>query len=179
MPKTKTKNINLLPQEEFDVSPLGRVLKWTMGAFRIIVIVTEMVVMGAFLSRFWLDAQNSDLNDQVKVKTAQIKAQSDFENTFRSLQNRLIIAKTLDGYRRPSDKFSAISSKIPSDVMLSSTSISEGSATLKGISPSESAIGQFISNLLSDAAMKSANLTSLTSSDSDTSLTVFTLDINY
>ncbi|KKR69678.1 MAG: hypothetical protein UU12_C0039G0005 [Candidatus Woesebacteria bacterium GW2011_GWA2_40_7b] len=93
MPKTKT--INLLPQEEFDVSTLGRILKWAMGTFRIIVIVTEMIVMTAFLSRFWLDAQNSDLNDAIAIKTAQISAQSDFEKQFRILQHKLSIFKTL------------------------------------------------------------------------------------
>jgi hypothetical protein len=43
MPKNKA--INLLPQEEFDISIIGRTLKWAMGTFRIIVIVTEIVVM--------------------------------------------------------------------------------------------------------------------------------------
>ena len=71
----KNKSINLLPQEEFDASIFGRTLKWAMGTFRIIVIITEMVVMGAFLSRFWLDAQNSDLDNSIKIASAQISAQ--------------------------------------------------------------------------------------------------------
>jgi len=46
-----------------------------MGSFRIIVIVTEIIVMGAFLSRFWLDAQNSELDSSIKIASAQITAQ--------------------------------------------------------------------------------------------------------
>src|SRR5512144_1767398 len=89
----KSKSINLLPQEEFENSVLGRILRWATGSFRVIVIITEMVVMGAFLSRFWLDAQNSDLNDSIQIKSAQISAQKDFENQFRQIQKKLDIYK--------------------------------------------------------------------------------------
>jgi len=82
----KNKSINLLPQEEFEASTIGRVLKWATGTFRIIVIITEMVVMAAFLSRFWLDAQNSDLTDSIKIRSAQISAQGDLEKRFREIQ---------------------------------------------------------------------------------------------
>ena len=71
----KKKNINLLPKEEFDASVVGRLLRWAMGTFRIIVIITEMIVMAAFLSRFWLDAQNSDLNDEIRFASSQIDSQ--------------------------------------------------------------------------------------------------------
>lgn len=128
----KNKLINLLPQEEFDVSVVGRVLKWAMGTFRIIVIVTEMVVMGAFLSRFWLDAQNSDLNDAIAIKTAQISAQSDFENQFRAIQNKLSIFKQLATAPQSSDKLNVIASKVPTDVVMSGMSVTDTSAELKG-----------------------------------------------
>src|SRR3989344_9480970 len=108
----KTRSINLLPQEEFDVSVVGRILKWAMGTFRIIVIVTEMVVMGAFLSRFWLDAQNSDLGDEMGVKSAQVEAQSDFEKKFRRLQTKLGIFKSLSGAVQPSTEINSIASKM-------------------------------------------------------------------
>ena len=65
MPAKKEPEINLLPQEEFEGSVIGRILKWGLSTFRIIVIIVEMVVMAAFLSRFWLDAKNSDLNEDI------------------------------------------------------------------------------------------------------------------
>ncbi len=54
--------INLLPQEEFAVSTLGRILAWLMSTFRYIVIAVEMVVMLAFLSRFWLEWNTHDVD---------------------------------------------------------------------------------------------------------------------
>ena len=84
-----SKLINLLPQEEFANSTIGRVFTWAMSTFRIIVIGMEMVVMVAFLSRFWLDAINVDLNDIIKQRSAVIAAQSYFEKAFRDLQTRV------------------------------------------------------------------------------------------
>lgn len=177
MPKNKT--INLLPQEEFETSTLGRVLKWAMGTFRIIVIVTELVVMGAFLSRFWLDAQNSDLNDSIGIKSAQISAQSDFEKQFRSIQNKLNIFTSLANEPQPSGKLNIISSKVPPDIVLSGISIGDTSAQLKGTAGSEVGIAQFLSNLQTEKTLKTVELGSLSTTENNALLTVFTLNIGY
>src|SRR3990167_3725924 len=118
MPKNKP--INLLPQEEFDASIVGRVLKWAMGTFRIIVIITEMIVMGAFLSRFWLDARNSDLNELIDIKSAQISLQSEFEKEFRGLQTKLNIIEEMSKNTKSSEVLSRVSSKLPPDANFSS-----------------------------------------------------------
>ena len=177
MPKTKT--INLLPQEEFDVSTLGRILKWAMGTFRIIVIVTEMIVMTAFLSRFWLDAQNSDLNDAIAIKTAQISAQSDFEKQFRILQHKLSIFKTLTDSPQPSGKLNAINSKIPSDVILSGISVGDVSAQLNGVTLSEASIAKLLNGMKNEKSLKTVDLGSLSTSENDASFTVFSVNIGY
>ena len=60
----KKQQVNLLPEKGFTSTTTGRVLTWILSTFRIIVIVTEIIVMIAFLSRFWLDAQNTDLSEE-------------------------------------------------------------------------------------------------------------------
>mgnify|MGYP001609810692 CR=1 FL=1 len=174
---TKKKLINLLPQEEFEASTLGRLLRWAMTSFRYIVIITEMVVMGAFLSRFWLDAQNSDLNDQLQIKTAQIKAQSDFEKSFRTLQAKLQIFKDLSKEKKPSDTIAKIVAKVPGEVSLQSISFQETSAQIKGVAGSEMGIAQFISNLNADSSFKDISLGQLNSSENNPSLTVFNIKL--
>ena len=89
MAARKKRQINLLPQEEFAASTLGRVLNWLLTTFRYIVIVTEIVVMTAFLSRFWLDAKSTDLNELIKQKQAVIAASADFEKEFRLTKDNL------------------------------------------------------------------------------------------
>ncbi len=177
MPKNRP--INLLPQEEFDTSIVGRILKWAMGTFRIIVIITEMVVMGAFLSRFWLDAQNADLNDSLKVKTAQISVQSDFEKQFRGLQKKLAIFKQLKQGVKASSRIETVSTKIPGDVSLSGISILDNSMQVKGSAGSEISIAQFIANLKAEPTFKNVSLGQINSSESNSSLTLFTIKITF
>ena len=177
MPKNKA--INLLPQEEFDVSIVGRTLKWAMGTFRIIVIFTEMIVMTAFLSRFWLDAKNSDLSNSIKIKSAQIVAQASVEKEFRSLQSKLNIAREIKAAAPLSAKIDVITSKLPSGVSLTSVSVLENSAQVKGLSASEIGIAQFIANLKGDPSFKSVDLGQVNSSEGNIAQTVFSIIISY
>ena len=177
MPKNKA--INLLPQEEFDVSLLGRTLKWAMGTFRIIVIVTEMVVMGAFLSRFWLDAQNSDLGNSIKIKSAQIAAQVAIEKEFRSVQSKLSIAKQIGAPAPFSQKIDSVASKLPPGVNLVSISTLEDTAQVKGASATEFGVAQFVANLKADPTFKSVELGPISSSENNLAQMVFSLKISY
>jgi Tfp pilus assembly protein PilN len=179
MPKSKNKLVNLLPQEEFDASIVGRVLKWAMGTFRIIVIVTEMIVMGAFLSRFWLDARNSDLNELIDIKSAQVMAQSDFEQEFRSIQARLKIFDDMDKNRKASETLTKITSKTPSDISLSTVSFQDELAQVKGVATSELSIAQFVANLSADDFFKEVSLGQVSQSEDNPSLTIFTISITY
>lgn len=175
----KSKGINLLPQGEFDASIIGRVLKWATGTFRIIVIVTEMVVMAAFLSRFWLDAQNSDLTDSIKIKSSQIEAQADFEKQFREVQKKLAIFKALASDTTSSQKIDLIASKTPGDIVLDNITQTQNSIQIKGSSVSELAVAQMIANLKSEKTFKDVGLVSLNSQESSSGGLVFVLKVDY
>ena len=178
MPKVKNKLINLLPKDEFEASVFGRILKWALSSFRIMVIVTELVVMGAFLSRFWLDAKNSDLNDELNTSKAQVSAYSDVESTIISNQKRLSIAKSLYTQKNISEIIEKISKSIPSDISLNSISISEGVLTLKASSLSERSIMQFLVNLDSDEDLSDVNLSQVSSGVDNSYITIFTITAN-
>lgn len=178
MAKNKS-NINLLPQEEFDASILGRTLRWAMGSFRIIVILTEMVVMAAFLSRFWLDAQNSDLNDSIKNATAQIQAQSNFEKEFRGVQQKLNIFKQITSQPAASGRVELIAGKTPSDLVLSSINVQDTTAVVKGTAASEIGITQFISNLQAEPTFKKVELGSVGSSEQNQTLITFFINVTF
>ena len=175
----KSKSINLLPQEEFEASILGRILRWAMGSFRIIVIITEMVVMAAFLSRFYFDAQNSDLNDSIKVDTAEISAQKDFEGNFRRIQGKLDIFNNLSTSGLPTDKLDLITAKLPSDIVLSSINIGPVSSEMKGVSASELGIAQLMSNLKAEQSFKTVELENISSSQTNSSQTDFLIKVTF
>jgi Tfp pilus assembly protein PilN len=178
MPANKKNKINLLPQEEFETSTFGRILKWALSSFRVMVIVTELVVMGAFLSRFWLDAKNSDLNDDLNTSKAQVSAYSDIESTTRSNQKRLAIAKSLYTQKNVSEIIENISKLIPSDISLNSISISESVLTLKASSLSERSIMQFLVNLDNNEDLTDVNLSQISSGVDNSYITIFTITAN-
>lgn len=177
MPAKKETGINLLPQEEFEVSVVGRILKWALSTFRIIVIIVEMVVMAAFLSRFWLDARNSDLNETIKEKQAVLAASSDFEKDFRKVQKRLEIFSSLYSNPRPSISLDLLTSYLPVDVFVSSLSFVENSVQLKGVASSEKSIAQFMANLESNKNFKEVTLSQIDSSKEENSSLIFSLKI--
>lgn len=175
----KAKQINLLPQEEFESSTLGRILKWVMTTFRYIVILTEMIVMGAFLSRFWLDAQNADLSDSMKAKSAQIDSQASFEQNFRKLQSQLAIFKSLDSGDKTTSIFTKIAQKVPSEVLLQNVSIQDEKIQVKAIASNEVGVAQFVSNLKADKFFKKTTLGQTSSQETNQFLTVFSVDLTY
>lgn len=177
MAARKDKLVNLLPQEVFDASPTGRVLRWALSSFRVIVIVTEMVVMIAFLSRFWLDAKNSDLNEEILQKETIITSQAEFEKEFRELQRRLSIVSQISASSNTFESLPVVSSHLPPEVLLSSISFNQGTLQVKGASSSELAVAQFIVNLEEDKSFEKVTLTQLDSDGSNSSIIVFSLNI--
>jgi Tfp pilus assembly protein PilN len=179
MAARKNKNqINLLAQDEFEGSTMGRILLWALSTFRIIVIATEMVVMIAFLSRFWLDARNVDLNDLIKQKQAVLAETSDFEKEFRGIQKKLKIFSALSTDERPITGYlTTISSYLPADTSLASYSYSGGTIQVKGKAISEAGIAQFIINLTDSGSFNTVEMINLDSSVQEASLLTFTLRI--
>lgn len=178
MPANKKNKINLLPQEEFETSTFGRILKWALSSFRIMVIITELVVMAAFLSRFWLDARNSDLNDELNTTKAQILAYSDIESATRLNQRKIAIAKSLYTQKNISEIIENISKLIPSDISLSSISINDNALTLKALSLSERSIMQFLINLDNSSDLTDVNLSQVSSDIDNEYTTIFTITSN-
>ena len=168
--------INLLPQEEFAGSTIGRILKWLLSTFRIIVIATEVVVMAAFLSRFYLDAKIADLNGHIKRSSTLVEATLPFQRLFTSSQKKLSIAKNLiSKQEKISANLGVISSHLPIDVTLTSYTAKTGGATIRGQTPSELSISQLIANLGSINQFSNFELSQINTSDSGGLLT-FSLD---
>lgn len=163
MAKKKKEPINLLPQEEFAASTVGRILTWLLSSFRMIVIATEMVVMGAFLSRFWLDARNTDLNDEIKQKSAVIVAYKEIEKSFRADQTKLkLVGQLTAGVTENAQIDEAIQS-LPGDIILTNLSFEGPTAQIAGLAQSEQSIAQLLVNLNSQKSFKAPSLSQLTS----------------
>lgn len=175
MPIKKSKQINLIPQDEFESSNFGRILKWALSTFRIVVIVTELIVMSAFLSRFWLDSKNSDLNEEINVSKSQITAYKTIESDFRLLQQQTSIAKVFYSQAKIGDILANISKAIPEDIIVSSISDTDNQLLIKASSFSEKSIAQLLANLESNMDLGDVTLTQITSNFDNNASTVFTV----
>lgn len=173
MPK---KQINLLPQEEFEKKPLGKFLLWALTVGRWIVIFTELIVIMAFLSRFKLDRDISDLYDQIKQKQAIISSSSSFEQDFRFLQKRISEIQNLETKQiYVSSIFSAISAITPTDVVFSNFSYDEDGIRLTGIALSEEGLGSFLAGLTTSPNFTDVNLSSVSKKTGEEAGIRFTL----
>jgi Tfp pilus assembly protein PilN len=178
MAARKKEEINLLPQRGFESTTTGRVLAWILSSFRIIVIVTEIIVMIAFLSRFWLDAQNTDLTDELESKQAILASSLKFEKEFKETQNRLGVYSDITSYTLPKASIAnTISTLLPPDIFLSSVVFSADAVAVSGISPNERSIQQFVVNLNSSDYFEKAHLLEIKSDEEDVNSLLFQIQV--
>ncbi len=87
-------SINLLPGN--NQSLLTQFLTWALSVGRLLIILTETVALATFLYRFGLDRQLIDLHDQIKQEEFIVQHFKDYEDLYRSLQQRLALVKQYD-----------------------------------------------------------------------------------
>lgn len=159
------KRINLLVKEGFEHTTVGKVLSWSLSTGRVIVILTELLVILAFLSRFWLDRTLTDLNDENAIKRKQIEASSKFETDFRIKQKQLATYKRILSEQIDAAGFvSEAASLLPEGVSLTNIAVGDaGEVSLSGLALSEEGLAGFILGLqgskkVSDVALSGLNL---------------------
>jgi len=161
------KQINLLPRKGFESTAAGRVIGWLLGTFRIILIITEIIVMGAFFSRFFLDAKNSDLNEEIQQKQAIIASFANIESGFRGVQNKLAVfiklSKENDQNSKILDAIRTSLPEKPDELSLSSIRVSKTTVDLGGVSISEKNVQQLMANLESTDSIQAVVLRDLSS----------------
>lgn len=140
--------INLLPTEDIEKQPLNKFLKWVLTYGRTIIITTELVVIMAFLSRFVLDRELTDLHEAIGQKRAIVEATQELEYGFRNLQDRLENIKKLSGTSTNIDKvLDKIVAIMPSDVYLSDFTLSKDNISMTMVSLSRQGFSVFLNNL--------------------------------
>jgi len=138
------KEISLLPQQEDLNSPAARFLRWATTVGRYVIVFTELIVISAFISRFWLDRKNADLSETTKT----------FEKDFSLLQQRLDKIKLFYAQQPPYDQnLSSLVKSTPPQIVYDNLVIGRDqedrvSVTTSLSSSSETAIVDFITNLI-------------------------------
>ena len=144
--------ISLLPQKGLEGTS-GRLVDWLLSVGRYIIIFTELIVIGAFLSRFWLDRKNSDLSEEIRQEKAILESTAEFEKEFRLFQARLSAAvKDLQASEDLLLPLKIIEETLPKDTFLIRYGFSGGKKNEIGVLVlvfSEESLAEFVSNILS------------------------------
>lgn len=163
MAARKGKTINLVPTDELSESTSGIVLAWALSVGRILVILTELVVIGAFFSRFYLDARITDLNDEIKTKQAVIVSSQEFEKDYRKIQKKLEVFTGIISKASTASYLEVITSSLPPDVILKNISFTGSTLAIQGSAFSEASVASYIASLQQNENIAGVALTQISS----------------
>lgn len=140
--------INLIGEEDLSHTPQGRIVQWAMTYGRYIMILTEVVVLGAFVSRFTLDRKLTDLKEEIAQKQAIIEANTELETQVRTVQSQIEqVKKFIDGQAQPKNTLNLVESFLPLDVYLESLDIKQNALNANATAKSTSGFAQLLANL--------------------------------
>ncbi len=171
--------IEFIPQEDWEKTNFGKFLKWLLNVGRWIVIITELIVIIAFLSRFKLDRDLTNLNEKVKQKQAIINSSTAFEKDFRFLQKKLSTIEGLGKSQIESDKILAIFSQItPAGIQLSNFVINDQKKIgLTASADSETTFAFFLKNLKAEPQLKNLALDKISINEEQFGKIVFNIKV--
>ncbi len=153
------KPVNLLPPSEFESSFWGRFLKWAVTGGRYIIIITELVVILAFLSRFKLDKDISELSEEIQGKVNVLEAELPVETEFREQQRRLAGANEILNSRYQAGMIlDKLTEKVSDEVKLSNLDMGRQVIRVEANSLGEQGLGQLLSGLSVDPTWKGVEL---------------------
>jgi len=158
------KEVSLLPDAENPNSFGSRLLLWLTSVGRFIIVFTELIVICAFISRFWLDRKNSDLSEIVRQQKAILESTQDFEKEYSLLQQRLKVIKNFYTQRPDySAKIISLTESTPPDIIFTSINFdlddkSNITADLSATALNNETINRFINNLVSNPDIRTVDV---------------------
>ena len=162
------KELSLLPESENPRSFGARFFKWITTTGRVTIILTELIVISVFISRFWLDRKNSDLSEIARQKQAILESAIPFEAEFIGLQKRLSYIKNFYSNQPEYNKqISSLISSTPTDLFYDKLSISTDEKTKTTtidtslIAYKEESIVSFITNLMLNPDISQVDITKI------------------
>ena len=151
-------NINLLDQDTFSQSYIGKVLLWALSVGRYIVVFTELIVILSFLSRFKLDRELTDLNEEIEKQKTIIKSYGDLEQRFRLVQDKISYVDENSSQYSPNQILEILQRTMPLDVKVDQVGLQSDSIRLSALALSPEGFTQFIKALQIQPEVKKISL---------------------
>ena len=127
---------------------LERLMDWTLTIGRLIVIITEIIAITAFIYRFSLDEQLANIRSSIRDQKAIISNLRNDESKYRNLQDRLDLISTFSKKATKTNQtITDIANLIPSSVQINSLVVNMGRVDMSVDLHSTSDLKQLVSSL--------------------------------
>ena len=149
-------SINLLKKQ---TSLVDRFITWALTVGRLLVILTEIVALSAFIYRFSLDRQLIDLHSKIVQEQAIVNYLKDNEKTYRNLQDRLATAANFSTLGASRLKvFSDIVGFTPQGMSYNNLSLYENRIKVDANVDSVSSLSTFVNSLKNYPAIDTVSI---------------------
>ena len=153
-------SINLLKNKQGEF--IDKFVGWALTVGRLLVILTELIALGAFLYRFSLDRQIIDLHGKIKQEEAIVKGYKNNEDAYRNLQDRLALATNFASLGSHKIKiFQDVLSFAPNGVTINNIVMNEARISINAIAQNTSSLSSFINSLKTYSKIKKLSLDSI------------------
>jgi len=150
-------SINLVKNKQ--IPTYDKFIDWTLTVGRLIVIITEIVAVIAFIYRFSLDEKIVNLHSAIKQQQNIISVLKNDESKYRNLQDRIALASTFSTKAISSDRNTTdIINLIPNQVKIVSFILNKNQIKLKVDITSISSLESLVNSLKNYSGIKSINV---------------------
>lgn len=160
-------DLNLLHPKEAPAKLPERFLKWLITYGRFIVIIVEVIVVAAFLTRFKLDADLDNLKTKINQDLPYVEGLEPDEALIKQTQSKLaLIDKVYQNSAKWQEVVVDVSSLVPQSVIFSGLSLEEKDEQsvnfrISGTTISNSDLGIFLNSLRKTEGFKEVTLASI------------------
>ncbi|NOY14664.1 MAG: PilN domain-containing protein [bacterium] len=170
--------INLLPSAQWNYSFVAFLLKWVVSYGRYVLVITELIVILAFLSRFKLDQDLLSLEDRIRDDRLILESSRKFEDRLQKLTSKqgFVIKEWKDQYLW-SEYLKEVTRLLPQGVVLSSITASGSQLSLTGSSLNETALAYLMNNFKKSPAFKRVSLEKVASDLSSKEMRLITFSL--
>lgn len=168
---TQNISINLLEQDIFSTSIMGKILTWALTIGRYIIVFTELIVIISFLSRFKLDRELTDLNSDIVSQVAIIDSYGDLEIKVNELQKQIAVVKDKKSQSTPIVYLDTLIKYMPVDIKLERIQLDATGFQFSAESLSRSSLTLFVQRLQKDPAFSEVSVSQLENNSQEGTIT--------
>lgn len=147
----ETPTLNLLPRQE--VSLGEKAVNWALTSGRVIVVVTEFMVISALLYRFVLDQTLTNLHDRIDENSTIVEESKETEMSVRLVQKQLADVEKVSLQQQPFYLIiNLLAQSRPPEVTFTEVGYKGNQVSVSASTNRPAAVGEFFQNLRQNPA---------------------------